>query len=157
MSVAAMVERYPSSMVLSLVTGLGFASFNVMAIFMLRRTDGKTAADEAQESSEDELELAENSLDSHLTGLEHVFSIEVIRTKRVSAHGTLRKYTFAVGLPNVANTCYMNSLLQALSGCTHFTRYMDRLWDNIEIDENSDDEIAVYFFVRTVRELKDGT
>ena len=69
----------------------------------------------------------------------------------------MRKYTFPAGLPNVANTCYMNSLLQALSGCTQFTSYMDRLWNNIQIDESSEDETAVYFFVKTIRELKDGS
>ena len=69
----------------------------------------------------------------------------------------MKKYTFAVGLPNVANTCYMNSLLQALSGCTQFTTYMDRLWNNITIDENNDDEQAVRCFVQTIRLLKDGS
>ena len=96
-------------------------------------------------------------IDSHLSGIEHVFSTEAIRTNRMSAQGTLKKYTFAVGLPNVANTCYMNSLLQALSGCTQFTTYMDRLWNNITIDENNDDEQAVRCFVQTIRLLKDGS
>ena len=69
----------------------------------------------------------------------------------------MKKYTLTVGLPNVANTCYMNSLLQALSGCTKFTKYMDRLYNNIHIDEENDDEISVYFFVNTIRELKIGS
>ena len=82
-------------------------------------------------------------MDSHLKGILQVFSAEAIRSKRITPDGPLKKYTFAVGLPNVANTCYMNSLLQALSGCTLFTSYMDRLWDNIEPDNNSIGELAV--------------
>ena len=68
----------------------------------------------------------------------------------------MKKYTVPVGLPNTANTCYMNSLLQALSGCTRFSNYIERLWKHISIDDDSDDEIAVYYFVRSIRELRDG-
>ena len=50
-------------------------------------------------------------LDSHLIGLENVFSVEALRSNRLTPMEQLKKYTFAVGLPNLGNTCYMNSLL----------------------------------------------
>ena len=34
---------------------------------------------------------------------------------------------------------------------------MDRLWRNIQIDQDSDDETAVYYFVKTIMELKEGS
>ena len=116
----------------------------------------KIAGDgDSDDSDDDPSELSH--LDDHLTGLEKVFSVEASRTSlRLPHDGVLKKYTFAVGLPNVANTCYMNSLLQALSGCTLFTSYVERLWKNIRIDEGSEDEITVYCFVRCIRELRDG-
>ena len=120
----------------SIYAGLGLSAATLLFHNLVSKTNSQE-----EETEVDPLdELSASQLDKHLVGLEQVFSVEAIRSSRVSPAGCLRKYTFAVGLPNVANTCYMNSLLQALSGCTEFTSYIDRLWKHITIDEDSDDE-----------------
>jgi len=36
-----------------------------------------------------------------------------------------------IGIPNFGNTCYMNSLLQAMTGCSLFMQYIDSIWSKI--------------------------
>ena len=138
-----------------IVAGLGLTAATILLIKFKTSESKNNEID--QEDDYDQPINSLSHLDDHLIGLEKIFSVEALRSNRQISSGTLKKYTFAVGLPNVANTCYMNSLLQALSGCTKFTDYFNRVWSNIEVDENSDDEIAVYFFVRSIRELRDGS
>ena len=129
-------------------------SLTAMLLYLKKKHQDADADSESSDENPSEL----SHLDDHLNGLEKVFSVEARRTRlTLPVDGVLKKYSFAVGLPNSANTCYMNSLLQALSGCTLFTNYMERLWKHIQIDDQSDDEIAVYYFVRSVRELSDGS
>ena len=102
------------------------AGIFAIALLLLKKRSSQDDDEESVQDFDDPSELAH--LDDHLTGLEKVFSVEANRTSFEVSGGVLKKYKFAIGLPNVANTCYMNSLLQALSGCTLFTNYVERLW-----------------------------
>ena len=45
----------------------------------------------------------------------------------------LSSYALPQGLPNIGNTCYLNSLLQSLTGCNLFMDYVNKIWDVILI------------------------
>ena len=87
-----------------------------------------------------------------------VFSRETqVYQHRLSQVPQLKSYSFVVGLPNSANTCYMNSLLQALSGCSHFMLYAVRLWNYLEVTDSSHDSYSVGILIHTLIELKLGS
>ena len=44
------------------------------------------------------------------------------------------------GLPNLGNTCYMNTLLQCLSGCPSFIEYVQRLKLAVNFDQELNDD-----------------
>ena len=87
----------------------------------------------------------------------NVFSTEVFKQKRVVSRDRLMKYSYSVGLPNLGNTCYMNSLMQALSGCSHFSQYLDRLMRHIGIDSECSDSKIVFLLIQSLKELRNGT
>ena len=39
----------------------------------------------------------------------------------------IKKYFKPIGLPNIGNTCYMNSLLQTLAGSHRFMEYVKKI------------------------------
>ena len=92
---------------------------------------------------------------SHLRGVMSVFSNEVFQVKRQTRYEPLLKYRFTVGLPNLGNTCYMNSLLQALTGCQLFMDYTDRCWKHIKVQ--SQEDYIVLILIKTLQELKNGS
>ena len=40
-----------------------------------------------------------------------------------------------VGLPNLGNTCYMSSLLQFLSGCPEYKKYLEEVYSRNIIED----------------------
>jgi ubiquitin C-terminal hydrolase len=65
----------------------------------------------------------------------------------------LQRYYYSIGLPNLGNTCYLNSLLQALSGCFTFTDYLDRVLKSITLNCEDPNEIKIFLFIKTIKEL----
>lgn len=91
--------------------------------------------------------------ESKLKGVLNVFTEKVFNE-------TLHKdsnYTYPQGLPNLGNTCYMNSLLQALTGCPAFTTYIDRIWKHMKLDLDDSDSIVVFMLIKTLKDLKNGS
>ena len=83
----------------------------VATILLIKLKTSESKNNETDQEDDDQPINSLSHLDDHLFGLEKIFSVEALRSNRQISSGTLKKYTFAVGLPNVANTCYMNSLL----------------------------------------------
>lgn len=63
-----------------------------------------------------------------------------------------------VGLPNLGNTCYLNSLLQALSGSTHYLQFTQNIVENqlIKLGNDEEDETCndiLYHFIVLLLQL----
>lgn len=65
--------------------------------------------------------------DDNLSGILQVFSTEIFNPLITTNNLALRKYTLPTGIPNLGNTCYMNAVLQALTGCIPFISYLDKI------------------------------
>lgn len=90
-----------------------------------------------------------------MEGVLKVFSTDSFQKQAVNLKGEhYRKYCYAIGLPNLGNTCYMNSLLQALTGCPDFVEYVDRIFREIKLDPSRYDSIAVFQLIKTLEMIR---
>ena len=92
--------------------------------------------------------------ESQLKGVLNVFTDKIILKETLLKDSN---YSYPEGLPNLGNTCYMNALLQALTGCPAFTAYIDRIWKHMKLDLDDSDSLVVFMLIKTLKELKNGS
>jgi len=69
---------------------------------------------------------------------------------------SLSRYYFPTGMPNLGNTCYMNALLQSLTGCKMFMDYVKRLHLRVVVDHADKDDMIVDSLARVLMGLRKG-
>jgi ubiquitin carboxyl-terminal hydrolase 30 len=87
----------------------------------------------------------------------NIFSPKIKKRQQISRQTDTLDYTLPLGLPNLGNTCYMNSLLQALTGCPAFTAYVDRIWNHMKLDVDDTNSVVVFMLIKTLKDLKEGS
>ena len=97
---------------------------------------------------------ASSSSDLAFEGLLGVFDNS--DNSHTTALSFMCKYYFPAGLQNLGNTCYMNALLQSLTGCKLFMDYVKKLEKHICIDCKESDDIIVQCLIRTLLDLARG-
>jgi ubiquitin C-terminal hydrolase len=122
---------------------------------MKNRVDSESDSNSANEGHDEEKEKyyflikKEFSIQSmkdslkDFDGLRGIFDFVDIEKDSMKLH-SMKKYFEPVGLPNLGNTCYMNSLVQALTGCKLFMDYIKRLWKYIEVNHKDDDSVLTF-------------
>jgi len=79
-------------------------------------------------------------------------------TSMVSSNYLLRdKYHDAVGLPNIGNTCYMNSLLQLLASSEIFKSYVRKLWHTVKLNPEDRSSIVTFRLLELLLNLSKGS
>ncbi|CDW82058.1 oxysterol binding family protein [Stylonychia lemnae] len=88
-------------------------------------------------------------------GITGIFSNET-EDDTIYTNILIKKYYLPQGIPNIGNTCYMNSLLQALTGCKLFMDYVRKLWKNITPINSDNDSIIVFKLLVLLLDLSRG-
>jgi ubiquitin C-terminal hydrolase len=65
-------------------------------------------------------------------------------------------YYMPNGLTNIANTCYLNSLMQALAGCPQFMAYVGKVYKHIKVKADEKDNILTNYLINLLVELQKG-
>lgn len=70
---------------------------------------------------------------------------------------TVASYYEPKGLPNIGNTCYMNSLLQSLAGSHVFMGYVKKLWNTVVITEVDTSSLISFRLLELLINLNKGS
>ncbi|TNV86175.1 hypothetical protein FGO68_gene11281 [Halteria grandinella] len=125
----------------SLNSFLIFAATAGTSIASLALYDYLKTRNEQQEEANDQKESEKMLREEHenkFNGLLSLFDFQ--SPLRQSAISLKNEYHLPQGLPNIGNTCYMNSLIQCLAGSSTFVQYAKKLWNMLEGNQDIEDK-----------------
>ena len=102
--------------------------------------------DTFKESRTDTVDCSKRA-DDNFRGLIGVFSSDDVWRQSKS------NYHLPIGLVNLGNTCYMNSLLQALVGSSIFIEYVEKLMSTLKIQPDHKDSIMTFRALEVLHNL----
>ena len=90
-------------------------------------------------------------------GLLGVFNYENDTNDKIHPRQCVQRYYKPLGLPNLGNTCYMNSLIQVLVGSQRFMSYIKKLWTTIQVDPEDKNNIIAFTLMQLLINLHHGS
>ena len=93
----------------------------------------------------------------HINDYQGLIGIFDFDQDKMYSRSQIRRYYKPIGLPNIGNTCYMNSLLQILAGSQRFMDYVKKLWSSIKLDPNDTNSLITLSFIDLLINLNHGS